>query len=146
MWRIHCTAIFDSDALNHKFSVAVLTRHPATPSTSATNVVHSPSDCVDPLNPPTHTVENAVPPRDRATLRNHTRGMHTTSRGALIVATTAVVALGYTLMAIAYLAYAFDASNRNGTGLTIALAVVLFALPALFFGSFAWRMWRHNRP
>jgi hypothetical protein len=30
VWRIHCTAIFDTPALKHKFSVAVLTRYPAT--------------------------------------------------------------------------------------------------------------------
>ncbi len=30
VWRIHCTAIFDTPALKHRFSVAVLTRYPAT--------------------------------------------------------------------------------------------------------------------
>jgi hypothetical protein len=30
VWRIHCTAIFDSPKLVHRFSIAVMTRYPAT--------------------------------------------------------------------------------------------------------------------
>jgi hypothetical protein len=30
VWRIHCTAIFDSSLLAHPFSIAVMTRYPAT--------------------------------------------------------------------------------------------------------------------
>lgn len=61
-------------------------------------------------------------------------------------ALTGLVSLALGLTTMAYIAYAFDASNRNGGILTVVLALVLFGIPAVTVGTVAWFLWKPRRP
>jgi hypothetical protein len=68
------------------------------------------------------------------------------ARRRLAAALTGLVSLALGLTTMAYIAYAFDASNRNGSGLTVVLALVLFGIPAVTVGTLAWCLRKPRRP
>jgi hypothetical protein len=57
-----------------------------------------------------------------------------------------LVAIALVLTTMAYVASAFDASNRNGSGLTVVLSLIMFGLPAATLGTLACRLWKSHRP
>jgi hypothetical protein len=64
----------------------------------------------------------------------------------LLAGATATVAAFLTALTIGYLVYAFDSTNRNGGGLTIGLALVLFGTPAAAAWWFASKLWKARPP
>ena len=64
----------------------------------------------------------------------------------MAAALTGLVSLALALTTMAYIAFASDASNPNGSGLTVVLALVLFGLPAVTVGTLACWLWKTRRP
>lgn len=63
-----------------------------------------------------------------------------------MAALTGLVSLALCLTTMGYIAFAFDASNRNGIALTLVLALVMFGLPAVAMGTLAYGLWKRHRP
>jgi hypothetical protein len=87
--------------------------------------------------------------RPAAALAGMLTRRHTGSVGLdshrVTAAFTAIVSLAFAGLAIAYTAFAFDASNRNGAPITLFFALAICGVPALVTGRFAYALWK-SRP